>query len=159
VRIPYREVTDLAGAADWLRELGACTVVLDVEPLVAGWDTDDDELRSGVDAAVALLTGVPGLEVVGFATNSLRRLPGAELDGGFFVTAAGKPLRTRPYRDLPRPGVLVGDQLATDGLLAWRLGFAFGHVHRPQDRRPWGPSALRLVGLPLRHLLFRPEPA
>jgi predicted HAD superfamily phosphohydrolase YqeG len=157
VRIAYREVADLAGAADWLRELGARTVVLDVEPLVAGWDTDAAQLRLGVDAAVALLAGVPRLEVVGFATNSLRRLTGPH-GAAFFHTAAGKPLRTRPYRDLPRPGVLVGDQLATDGLLAWRLGFAFAHLHSLDTRRPWGPTALRLAGRPLRHLLFRGGP-
>jgi predicted HAD superfamily phosphohydrolase YqeG len=160
MRIAYREVADLAGAAVWLRELGARTVVLDVEPLIAGWDTDSAQLRLGVDDAVALLAEVPGLEVVGFATNSLRRLPGAMPGGAaFFVTAARKPLLTGPYRDLPRPAVLVGDQLATDGLLAWRLGFAFAHLHHPPTRRPWGPTALRLLGRPLRRLLFRPGPA
>jgi hypothetical protein len=157
VRIPYREVADLAGAADWLRELNARTVVLDVEPLVAGWDTDAADLRRGVDEAVVLLAAVPALDVVGFATNSLRRLTGPPAGDAFFVTAARKPLLTRPYRDLPRPGVLVGDQLATDGVLAWRLGFAFAHVHHWRDRRPWGAAAMRLAGRPLRHLLFAPE--
>ena len=78
-----------------------------------------------------LLGTVPGLEVVGFATNSLRR-PEGVLHGGevraFYVATARKPLLTRPYRDLPRPAVLVGDQVATDGVLAWRLGYAFAHV-------------------------------
>jgi predicted HAD superfamily phosphohydrolase YqeG len=156
VRIPYREVTDLAGVVDWLRELGARTVVLDVEPLVAGWDTDADQLRHGVDDAVGLLAEVPGLETVGFATNSLRRLTGTLSGGAFFVTAARKPLLTRPYRDLPRPAVLVGDQLLTDGLLAWRLGFAFAHLHHVSGgRRPVGPAILRQLGRPLRRLLFR----
>jgi hypothetical protein len=103
VRILYREVTDLAGVVDWLRELGARTVVLDVEPLVAGWDTDADQLRRGVDQTVALLSEVPGLEVVGFATNSLRHLTGDLSDGAFFVNAARKPLLTRPYRSCPSP--------------------------------------------------------
>jgi predicted HAD superfamily phosphohydrolase YqeG len=156
MRTAYREVTDLPGVAAWLRETGARTVVLDVEPLVAGWDTDAAVLRRGVDEAVALLAEVPGLEVVGFATNSLRRLTGAALKSpGFFVAAARKPLRLRPYRDLPRPGVVVGDQLATDGLLAWRLGFGFAHLRQPGVRRPRGPAALGLLGRPLRRLLFR----
>jgi hypothetical protein len=76
MRTAYRDVADPAEAAAWLRELGARIVVLDVEPLVAGWDTDDDDLRRGEDDTVALLAGVPGLEVPGFATNSLRRLVG-----------------------------------------------------------------------------------
>jgi hypothetical protein len=157
MRTAYREVSDLAGAAGWLRELGARTVVIDVEPLVAGWDTGAAELRRGVDEAVALLADVAGLEVVGFATNSLRRLAGAH-GAFFFVTAARKPLLTRPYRDLPRPAVLVGDQLATDGVLAWRLGFAFAHVHHRGTRLPRGPAALGQLGRPLRRLLFRPDP-
>jgi len=155
VRIPYRQIADLPAAVDWLRELQARTVVLDVEPLVASWDTDADQLRRGVDQAVALLAEVPGLQVVGFATNSLRRLSGELGDGAFFVTAARKPLLTRPYRELPKPGVLVGDQLLTDGVLAWRLGFAFAHLHHLPGRRPWGPAMLRQLGRPLRRLLFR----
>jgi predicted HAD superfamily phosphohydrolase YqeG len=157
VRVPYREVTDLDAVADWLRELRARTVILDVEPLVAGWDTGADELRRGVDEAVALLAEVPSLDAVGFATNSLRRLTGAPAGDAFFVTAARKPLLTRPYRDLPRPAVLVGDQLATDGVLAWRLGFAFAYLRHPESRHPRGPALLRLVSRPLRHLLLRPE--
>lgn len=156
MRTAYREVADLAGATAWVGELGASTVVLDVEPLVAVWDTDDAALRVGVEDAVALLAGVPGVEIVGFATNSLRRLTGVVPGGGLFVRAARKPLPTRPYRDLPRPAVLVGDQLLTDGLLAWRLGFAFAHVHSSALPRPWGPAALWLLGRPLRHLLFTP---
>jgi predicted HAD superfamily phosphohydrolase YqeG len=159
VRIPYRAIADLPAAVDWLRELQARTVVLDVEPLVAGWDTDADQLRRGVDQTVALLSEVPGLEVVGFATNSLRHLTGELSDGAFFVNAARKPLLTRPYRELPKPGVLVGDQLLTDGLLAWRLGFAFAHLHQLGVRRPWGPAIMRQLGRPLRRLLFhRPAP-
>lgn len=155
VRIPYREVANLPVAIDWLCELHARTVVLDVEPLVAGWDTDADQLRRGVDEAVALLAEVPGLEVVGFATNSLRKLTGVASGEAFFINAARKPLLTRPYRDLPKPGVLIGDQLLTDGLLAWRLGFAFAHVHHLEARRPLGPAIMRQLGRPLRSLLFR----
>ena len=156
MRVPYREVTNLSTVVDWLDELGARTVVLDVEPLVAVWDTGEAELERGVEEAVALLAEVPSLESVGFATNSLRRLSGAVAGDAFFVTAARKPLLTRPYRDLPHPGVVVGDQLATDGVLAWRLGFAFAYVRHPEMRRPFGPSALRALSRPLRHLLFRP---
>jgi predicted HAD superfamily phosphohydrolase YqeG len=52
--------------------------------------------------------------------------------------------------------VVVGDQLATDGVLAWRLGFAFAYVRHPEIRHPWGPALLRQLSRPLRRLLFRP---
>lgn len=154
--VPRREVAGLAETAAWVGELGARTALLDVEPLVAGWDTDAVHLRRGVDAAAAAMAAVPGLEVVGFATNSRRRLAGAlGPAGAFYLATAGKPLRLRAYRDLPRPGVVVGDQVATDGLLAWRLGFAFAHV-RPDGMIPRGPRAMRLLGRPLQGLLFHP---
>jgi hypothetical protein len=158
MRVPYRGVTDLAAAVAWLRELEARTVVFDVEPFVAHWDSGATELRDGVDGVFTLLGTVPGLEVVGFATNSLRRHEGM-LGGGevraFYIATARKPLLTRPYRDLPRPAVLVGDQVATDGVLAWRLGYAFAHARHGQTL-PWGPRAMRLLGRPLLRLIFDP---
>jgi hypothetical protein len=45
VRVPYREVTNLTTVIDWLGELGARTVLLDVEPLVAVWDTGEVDLK------------------------------------------------------------------------------------------------------------------
>ncbi len=42
-----------------------------------------------------------------------------------YLASAGKPLRTTPYRGFPRPGMVIGDQVATDGVLARRLGYAF----------------------------------
>ena len=59
-----------------------------------------------------------------------------------YLASAGKPLRTAPYRALPRPGAVIGDQVATDGLLARRLGYTFLH---------WSPQ---LVGVPLRPRLM-----
>ena len=74
-----------------------------------------------------------------------------------YLAAAGKPVRVAPYRDLPRPGVAIGDQLATDGMLAWRLGFAFLHLRLPLDPVPLGPQLMNHLGRPLRRLLFRPR--
>jgi predicted HAD superfamily phosphohydrolase YqeG len=85
------------------------------------------------------------VRVVVFATNSARRpsaipsLPGVQVT---YLASAGKPVRTAPYRALPRPGAVIGDQVATDGLLARRLGYAFLR---------WNP---RLAGVPLRPRLM-----
>jgi len=68
--------------------------------------------------------------------------------------SAGKPLRTAPYRGLPRPAAVVGDQLLTDGLLARRLGCAFLHWDPPLDGVPAGPRVLRLLGRLARPVLF-----
>jgi hypothetical protein len=156
MRGAYRPVADLTEALAWAVELGARTVVFDVEPLVAAWNTDAQALRRGVDQVLARVDAVPRLEVVGFATNSLRRLdgPAGRGPGDFYLAAARKPLLVGPYRELPRPGLLVGDQVATDGMLAWRLGYAFAHVRQVGLRAPIGTRLMRLIGSPLHPLLF-----
>jgi hypothetical protein len=134
------------------------SLVFDVEPLVAIWDTDAAALDAGIVRTLRGLERVSGVEKVLFATNSARRptvLPGSpEVRVGYRVSAM-KPLLTRGYRDLPRPGLVVGDQLATDGALAWRLGFDFVHYQPPRDRVPAGPRLMMALGELLRPLLFQ----
>jgi hypothetical protein len=50
---------------------------------------------------------------------------------------------------------VVGDQVATDGVLAWRLGYAFVHYTPDIRRVPLGPRLMRQVGRPILPLLFR----
>jgi hypothetical protein len=66
---------------------------------------------------------------------------------------ARKPVHLAAYEHLPRPGVVVGDQLMTDGLLARRLNYAFLH-YRPPERAPAGPMLLDLAGRLARPLIF-----
>jgi hypothetical protein len=120
-------------------------MIFDVEPLVAWWGSSQESLDRGIAAVVSGLADLPDVRVVVFATNSARRpsaipsLPGVRVT---YLASAGKPLRTAPYLALPRPGAVIGDQVATDGLLARRLGYAFLH---------WSPQ---LVGVPLRPRLM-----
>jgi predicted HAD superfamily phosphohydrolase YqeG len=72
----------------------------------------------------------------------------------FYVAGARKPASIRPYQGLPRPGAVVGDQLATDGVLARRLGYAFIHYRPSLERIPLGPKLMNQLGRPLRPLLF-----
>jgi hypothetical protein len=131
--------------------------VLDVEPLVATWDSSQQVLDRGLQIMVAMIAAVPGVQVLCFATNS-DRLPSARPpDAGVrveYLASARKPLRTGPYLSLPRPGAVVGDQVATDGLLARRLAYAFVH-YRPRRRdMPPGPLLLSGAGDLVRPLLF-----
>jgi predicted HAD superfamily phosphohydrolase YqeG len=120
-------------------------MIFDVEPLVAWWDSGQESLDRGIAAVVSELGELPDVRAVVFATNSARRpsaipsLPGVQVT---YLASAGKPLRTAPYHALPRPGAVIGDQVATDGLLARRLGYTFLH---------WNP---RLAGVPLRPRLM-----
>ena len=158
MKVPYERLTDVDGVIDNIRRLSAKTVILDVEPLVAIWDTDQESLVRGVAGILDRVTAeAASVQVVVFATNSRRRLP-ATLERSvphvIYLATAGKPLRTAPYRHLAQPGVVVGDQLATDGVLAWRLDFSFLHCRPHTLPVPLGPRIMHNLGRPLRPLLF-----
>lgn len=156
MKVAYQRLVEAERVLRHINALAPKTVVFDIEPLVAFWDTDQATLVRGVAAILdQVLTETAGVQMVVFATNSQRRLPAAPSGAGprvLYLAAASKPLRTAPYRHLPRPGVVIGDQLATDGVLAWRLGYSFLH-YRPA-RTPLGPRAMNLLGRPLRPILF-----
>ena len=152
-------VATLAEALRVVGELGAKTVVLDVEPLVAYWDSGQQNLDQGVASVLAEFTKVPGVAAVCFATNSARR-PSSNPDQpgirAAYLASANKPFRVRSYRDLPRPGVLIGDQVLTDGLLARRLGYTFVQYTPPErEGVPRGPWLLAQAGRLASPLLFR----
>jgi predicted HAD superfamily phosphohydrolase YqeG len=128
-----------------------------VEPLIAFWDTEQQALGDGVTAILDRL-GPGQLRHVVFATNSARRpqsLPAVDGLQVGYLALARKPLRTAPYRDLPTPGIVIGDQIATDGVLAWRLGYAFLRYTPDTLTFPLGPRIMGGPGRPLRKLLFR----
>jgi predicted HAD superfamily phosphohydrolase YqeG len=145
MRTSYEQFTELRDVLARARELSVRTMIFDVEPLVAWWDSGQESLDRGVAAVVSELGELPDVRVVVFATNSARRpsaipsLPGVQVT---YLASAGKPGRTAPYRALPRPGAVIGDQVATDGLLARRLGYTFLY---------WSP---RLASVPLRPRLM-----
>jgi predicted HAD superfamily phosphohydrolase YqeG len=132
-------------------------MIFDVEPLVAWWDSGRESLDRGIATIVSELGEVPDVRVVVFATNSVRRpsaipsIPGVRV---MYLASAGKPLRTAPYRALPRPGVVIGDQVATDGLLAHRLGYAFLRWGPQLTGVPLGPRLLHLLGRLIQPLFF-----
>jgi predicted HAD superfamily phosphohydrolase YqeG len=132
-------------------------MIFDVEPLVAWWDSGRESLDRGMTTIVSELENVPDVRVVAFATNSVRRpsaipsVPGVRV---MYIASAGKPLRTAPYRGLPRPGAVIGDQIATDGLLAVRLGYAFLHWSPRLTGVPMGPKFMHFLGQLARPLFF-----
>ncbi|HEY1665618.1 MAG TPA: hypothetical protein VGG54_07990 [Trebonia sp.] len=134
------------------------TMIFDVEPLVAWWDSGQQALDLGIAAILAELDEVPQLQVLVFSTNSARRpsvLPAAPGVQVRYLASAGKPFRTAPYRGLPKPGAVIGDQVPTDGLLAYRLGFTFLHWNPRLAGVPLGPKMMQLVGRLAQPVFFR----
>jgi predicted HAD superfamily phosphohydrolase YqeG len=156
VRSVFTQVAGLGDAVRQAGELSARTTVFDVEPLIAYWDSGQDVLDQGVARVLSEVAAAPTVQVVCFATNSLRRpsaIPSAPGIQVVYLASAGKPLRTAPYREFPRPGVVIGDQVATDGILASRLGYTFVLVN-PERDIPAGPRLMRAGGRLVRPLLF-----
>jgi hypothetical protein len=139
-------------------ELSPKTAVLDVEPLVAFWDTSQESLDEGIAAMLRQVAAIPGVEVVCFATNSARRpstVPAAAGIRVMYLSSARKPMRIAPYRNLPRPGIVIGDQAATDGILARRLGYTFLLYSPRLEGIPIGPRLLQRCGELVLPVLFR----
>jgi hypothetical protein len=158
MRGAYERVSTEADPVSRAGELSAQTIIFDVEPLVASWNGSQESLDRGVARVVSQVSAMGGVRAVCFATNSSRRptrLPTCQGTLIAYLASARKPLRTRPYRDFPRPGVVIGDQAATDGVLAYRLGYTFLH-HCPEvPAVPLGPRLLNHLGRIVVLSLFR----
>jgi len=130
-------------------QLAAKTIIIDVEPLIAWWDTSQESLDQGIRAILDRIRTMPDVSVVCFATNSGRRPAAIPAVAGIrvmYLSYARKPFRTAPYRTLPRPGVVIGDQATTDGILASRLGYAFLHYAPPLRGIPLRPRLMHYCG-------------
>ena len=157
MRPAYDRLATLDEALRRAGELSPKTLIFDVEPLVAYWDSGQEALDRGLESVLARAREVPGVQVVCFATNSARRPSVLQAGDGVraeYLALAGKPLRTGYYRDFPRPGVVIGDQLATDGALARRLGYAFLQFYPDQSSLPAGPRLMDWAGRLVRPMLF-----
>jgi len=154
----YIRVTGPADLFAAARELSVRTMIFDVEPLVAPWHGSKESLDQGIARILGGLRMVPSVRVVVFATNSARRPSAVPACDGLdvrYLASAEKPLRTAPYHDLPRPGAVAGDQLPTDGILAYRLGFTFLHYVPKLTGVPLGPALMHRWGELVRPVLFR----
>jgi predicted HAD superfamily phosphohydrolase YqeG len=153
----YELLGDEGDIPSRIRRLAPQTVIVDVEPLVASWDSTQHVLDQGLVRMVGQIQDLPTVRVLCFATNS-DRLPSALPSGADlrvqYEVSARKPLHIEPYLDMPRPGVVIGDQIATDGILARRLGFTFLHFRPRPASMPAGPRLLSGVGDLLLPIVF-----
>ncbi|WP_432936761.1 hypothetical protein ACQPXM_23680 [Kribbella sp. CA-253562] len=158
--VRYDVATDDAEIARLVSESDARTVILDVEPFVTHWGSPDATFDARVASSLKIFGSMERRpDVVLFATNSRRRWrEPIKVSGSLsirYVSTACKPFRLNLYQDLPRPGVVVGDQIATDGLLAARLGYHFIHYKPADIATPLGPHLMRWLGYPFERFYFR----
>jgi hypothetical protein len=154
----YDVVTSEGEIPRQIQRLAPATVIIDVEPLIASWDSSQHVLDQGIASMIGQIQALPSVRVLCFSTNS-DRLPSSLPSGNSglrveYEVSARKPLRTDPYLSMPRPGVVIGDQIATDGILARRLGFMFLHFRPEPASMPPGPKLLSGFGDLLRPVVF-----
>ena len=157
MRPGYERIADLGELMRRAGNLHARTMIFDVEPLVAYWDSGQEVLDQGIARVFSEVSAMPDVQVLCFATNSLRRpsvMPGRPGLRVVYLAAAGKPLRTAPYQGFPRPGVVIGDQVGTDGILARRLDYAFVLYDPRVPGTPAGPRLMGTWGKLVRPLLY-----
>jgi hypothetical protein len=140
-------------------DLRPATLVVDVQPFVAPWGCGGDAMVAGAAGlSRQLAAAAPDLGNLVFATNARLALPGG-LDSEWpkvtFVSAAHKPWRIGYLVTAPRPVVVVGDQVITDGLLAARLRGQFLQV-RVHGRIPRWPRIQAAIGKWLARVIFSP---
>ena len=133
------------------------TLVLDLEPMILAWDASGDELSDALSRIGNALGWAqdPRMQVV-IVSNSTRILPRSVSISGDEVTVIGraaKPWRPTILATHPKPILIVGDQVVTDGILAWRLGAAFVHWQL-SERAPLWPTFQSKVGCAVERLLF-----
>jgi hypothetical protein len=158
-RTPRLIVRDRDTALAAVVELQPATLVVDVQPFVSPWGCSSDAAISGAFALSEYLArATPNLRTLVFATNArsvLRQKLHQERPQVTFVSAARKPWRIIYLADAPRPVVVLGDQIITDGLLAFRLHGQFLHWRGP-GRIPWWPRLQAMLGALLVRLMFSP---
>lgn len=154
----YQRLGDVAEVPCLVQQMSVRTMIVDIEPLIAPWYGGQDALDQGLARFVDRVSSIETVAVICFATNSARvpgalpEAPGIRIE---YLASARKPLRTAPFSAMPLPGVVIGDQVATDGVLAKRIGYTFLHYRRKLSDMPPRPRILSAGGEILRPLLFR----
>ena len=158
LRVPRVAVADRESVWPTIRALAPAALVIDVEPFVAAWRTDEATLARGLREQLAACEGLQGLHAVWFVTNSHREpregLASEALSVGYISRAR------KPFLDLRRlhlssdPVVVLGDQVLTDGLTAWRLGATFLQIPLTEGASA-GATAQALLGRLVGWLFFR----
>ena len=157
MRAAFERVTALDDVVRHAAEEAARTLIFDVEPLVSYWDDGQQALDEGIARVLSEVAVLPAVQVVCFATNSVRRpsvVPSRAAVQVVYLASANKPVQTMAYQHFPRPGMVIGDQVATDGILARRLGYAFLLFDPQLPGVPAGPRLMGAWGRLVRPLLF-----
>lgn len=143
-RVPIRDVQSLDEVMAFVESTdGQKVIVFDVDNTLAPQDVPLEEFGRLVNSAIDRVEANPSIARVIALTN------GPQREVPRMISRGNKPWTTRRrlgLRGSSAPLVVVGDQVLTDGLLAWRLGATFLHLvidDESEDRRQ---AVMRRIG-------------
>lgn len=144
------EVAELVGAAP-----GPNIVVFDADNTLVPQGAALDVFRAGVTAAMKRFESLPSVDRVIVLTNGPERgVPG-------MIHRGNKPWTTRRRLGLDEAAAtiwVVGDQILTDGVLAWRFGATYVQLVVDADAEDTRQAVMRFTGRFVAGMLFRPAP-
>jgi len=152
-RVQMCDVRSLDEVIDFVESsAGEKVVISDVDNTLVPQDVSLGEFGAVVNASIDRLEAHPNVARVIALTN------GPEREVSRLVSRGNKPWTSRRrlgLRGTPTPVVVVGDQVLTDGLLAWRLRATFLHLVIDDEDEARRQATMRRLGSHLIGVLFR----
>lgn len=144
VRAKMRRIESLEDVVDFVESHDAAHILIfDVDNTLVRQGAPLDEFGREVNAAIDRFESTPGVERVIVLTN------GAERGVPRMISRGNKPWTSRRrlgLRGVRTPVVVVGDQILTDGLLAWRLKGTLLHLVIDHEDEPRQQALMRRMG-------------
>ena len=148
---PVRSLAEVLGLVEAIA--GEKVIICDIDNTLAPQGAPLDEFGTIVNAAIDRLEEHPKVARVIPLSN------GPDRDVSRMVSRGNKPWTTRTrlgLRGSRGPIFVVGDQVLTDGLLAWRLGATFCHLVIDDEAEAPRQAAMRRLGRHLVGVVFQP---
>lgn len=152
-RALMQRIESLDQVVEYVQAQGAdCTLIFDVDNTLVRQGAPLDEFGREVNAAIDRFESTPGVARVIVLTN------GAERGVPRMVSRGNKPWTSRRrlgLRGVKSPVIVVGDQILTDGLLAWRLKGTLLHLVIDHEAEPKRQALMRRMGGLLEAMVMR----
>ncbi|MCP3995284.1 MAG: hypothetical protein GY722_09495 [bacterium] len=152
IRLAAADRDDVTSLLDDIE--GQVTLIFDVDGTVVRQGASSNEVADAVNAAIDDFESHPSVGRAIALTN------GADRGAPRMISRGNKPWTTRRRLGIGRTDrvVVVGDQVLTDGVLAWRLGATFVQLVVDPSNEPTAQSRLRKRGRWIEPFLFRKAP-
>lgn len=152
-RVPLHDVQSLDEVMAFVESTdGRKVIIFDVDNTLAPQGVPVAEFIQLVNSAIDRVEANPSVaRVIALSNGAQREVPR-------MVSRGNKPWTTRRRLELgasSAPLVVVGDQVLTDGLLAWRLRATFLHLVIDDETEERRQAIMRRIGSIVLVLLFR----